>query len=201
MNSHIKKSYEFMREICTAALSFLPPLVDPWSRPCPLLYPTGHRGWAKAHDVRAAALGGKILSLRTQEYVAAGWACAAGLNEIAWYYSLLHAVLGWACAAAPDGIAWYVFCYTLHCVVPGGLLPAGPLRAWPCSLPGLTLCPVAMAAALLLREICTAALSFLPPLEDPWSGAGAESLLSFVRPCWSQGVGESPQRARCGTRG
>ena len=132
---------------------------------------------------------------------ALGWARAAGLNEIAWYYSLLHAVLGWACAAAPDGIAWYVFCYTLHCVVPGGLLPAGPLRAWPCSLPGLTLGPVAMAAALLLREICTAALSFLPPLEDPWSGAGAESLLSFVRPCWSQGVGESPQRARCGTRG
>ena len=36
-------------------------------RPCPLHDPAGHRGWAKAHDVRAAALGGKILSLLTQE--------------------------------------------------------------------------------------------------------------------------------------
>ena len=30
-------------------------------RPCPSHYPAGHRGGAKAHNVRAAALGGKIL--------------------------------------------------------------------------------------------------------------------------------------------
>ena len=34
-------------------------------RPCPLHHPASPQGWARAHDVRAEALRGKISSLRT----------------------------------------------------------------------------------------------------------------------------------------
>ena len=60
-----------------------------------------------------------------------------------------------------------VRCVAIQCTVlclplPRWKLPAGELRAWPGSLsllPVLKLCPVAMAAALLLRSICASTLS------------------------------------------
>ena len=93
-------------------------------------------------------------------HAAVGCACAAACDGIAWYVALLrgvvHSAKGLACADARGGIAWCVDLLYAHCVVEGGLLPAGPLRAWPCStslLPWLKLCPVAMSvgAAQLLR--------------------------------------------------
>ena len=115
-------------------------------------------GWACAAACDGIAW--YIALLRCEVHAAKSWACADARGGIVWYVALLrgvvHSAKGLACADARGGIAWCVDLLYAHCVVEGGLLPAGPLRAWPCStslMPWLKLCPVAMSvgAAQLLR--------------------------------------------------
>ena len=93
------------------------------------------------------------------------WACAVALDS-AGSHGMLCCFTLWCAgsrAAALDKITWYVALIfaPLCCAWTADL--AGLLRAWPGALlllPVPKCCPVAMEAALLLRSICAAALSF-----------------------------------------
>ena len=83
--------------------------------------------------------------------------------------------------------------YSLQDAVPGRRRPASSLGAWPGTLPPLLkLCPIAMAATLLLRSTWANTLS--SPLIWSVHGQGECCPRPLHDPAGHTGVGESPRR-------
>ena len=82
-------------------------------------------------------------------------------------------------------------CYTLNCVVPGGLFPAGPLRAWPCSTSLLPRLPLCLLQWLL--HCCCAKSALIPSIFPHLCWPMGRSIAPvFCTTLWVTGGGRKP---------